>query len=417
MIAYLFPPFANSGTRRSLEFANLLPEFGWEPVVLSVLNVPKGALDLSLLQEVRPGTRVERAANGADKIAERLTAPIRSASARARFSAALSWRLKALLKVPDETAWWYSQAVRRGVAVHRESPIDVIYASGWPWTSFLVAHSLARKIGVPYVLDYRDLWESTKTVAWENHGTLANSLQPRIEAYVARSAAAIVTTTESFASRLKGHLKHRRVVCITNGFNPADFGSLSSEEKDSRFTTLAYTGVWRNGYNPEDLYRAINQLRALREVNLERLRILTAGYPPGAAKRYGLDDVIQEHGQVPHATALKMMNSADALYLPVSGGYYASASLPGKLFEYLGCGNRIIASAEDDSEVARVLTEVGGSVRVKPGDIDHLASTVERLLDGSLDFPTRRTDEVQRFTRQQTTERLAAVLDEVHRRD
>jgi len=254
-------------------------------------------------------------------------------------------------------------------------------------------------------------------VAWESHGTLADLFQPRIEAHVARRASAIVTTTESFASRLKEHLKHRRVVCITNGFNPADFENASTERRDPRFTTLAYTGVWRNGYNPDDLYQAIDRLKSSPGANLERLRVLTAGYPPGAAKRYQLDNIIHEHGQVSHAAALEMVTSADAAYLPVSGGYYASASLPGKLFEYLGSGKRIIASAEDDSEVARVLTEVGGSFRVKPGDINELASAIERLLGGTLDFSPRRTGEVKRFTRQQTARRLAAIFDEVHRRD
>ena len=43
-IAYLFPPIANSGTRRSLSFANLLPDFGWSPVVLTVADPPEQAL-------------------------------------------------------------------------------------------------------------------------------------------------------------------------------------------------------------------------------------------------------------------------------------------------------------------------------------------------------------------------------------
>ena len=37
MIAYHFPPLAgSSGVQRALRFARYLPEFGWEPVVLTV---------------------------------------------------------------------------------------------------------------------------------------------------------------------------------------------------------------------------------------------------------------------------------------------------------------------------------------------------------------------------------------------
>ena len=59
-IAYLFPPVANSGTRRSLAFANHLPDLGWEPLVLTCDPEPRAPLDAELLAEVRPGTHIER---------------------------------------------------------------------------------------------------------------------------------------------------------------------------------------------------------------------------------------------------------------------------------------------------------------------------------------------------------------------
>ena len=37
LIAYHFPPFAqSSGIQRTLRFAQYLPVFGWEPVILKV---------------------------------------------------------------------------------------------------------------------------------------------------------------------------------------------------------------------------------------------------------------------------------------------------------------------------------------------------------------------------------------------
>ena len=36
MVAYHFPPLAgSSGIQRTLRFAQQLPEFGWEPIVLT----------------------------------------------------------------------------------------------------------------------------------------------------------------------------------------------------------------------------------------------------------------------------------------------------------------------------------------------------------------------------------------------
>jgi len=68
-IAALYPPIANSGTQRSVKFANYLPDFAWEPIVLTVANAAEPNLDKSLFQEVRPGTRIERVPFGHDVLA------------------------------------------------------------------------------------------------------------------------------------------------------------------------------------------------------------------------------------------------------------------------------------------------------------------------------------------------------------
>ena len=59
-IAFLFPPIVNSGTRRSLSFANRLPEFGWQPLVLACEPDASEAGSGALLAEVREGTSVAR---------------------------------------------------------------------------------------------------------------------------------------------------------------------------------------------------------------------------------------------------------------------------------------------------------------------------------------------------------------------
>ena len=62
IIAYHFPPTASSGTFRTLKFVKYLPQFGWNPIVLTVdsKHEPLEPMDLALLQKVPEGVRVIR---------------------------------------------------------------------------------------------------------------------------------------------------------------------------------------------------------------------------------------------------------------------------------------------------------------------------------------------------------------------
>jgi len=371
-IAYLYPPIANSGTRRSLEFVNRLPDNGWTPIVLT--SNPKPAdCEMSLIEEVRKGTRIERASLWTDQLSERIGQLIGGQ----RVADGLKWRMQRLMQVPDECAAWRPTAVRNGLDVFKQEGFDAIYASGWPWTSFLVAAELSRKTGKPFVVDYRDLWKPSD-VEWDRHTAMQRWFQPRLEKKILRDASAVITTTSSFARMLAEEGAEGKAYCITNGFDPEDFSGFDKIRNMSSadIFQISYTGVWRPGYGPEDLYRAIRHLKQNSAESLHKLKVVMAGFNPGRAKEFGIDDVVEEHGPVPHSQAIEMMMRSDALYLPVSTGFYERAHLPGKLFEYIGSGKSIIASALAESEVNSVLAAVGGACVIAPGDINSLADAI-----------------------------------------
>ena len=262
-IAYLFPPIANSGTRRSLCFVNHLPAIGWEPVVLTVADPPPRDCDPALLAEVRSGTRIERVPLSSDVAARRLARWLVPPGIRDRVAGGLSWRIDRLAGVPDEVASWYPTAVRRGVELHREVGFDVIYASGWPWTSFLVARAISDRTGCPYLLDYRDSWRPSGTSAWETQSRGQRVFNASLERYAAKRAAAIITVTPTLVTSVGMDASRDDVQCITNGFEPADFPPKRPGTRSAAgdVVRVAYTGVWRPGYGPDALYRAIRRLK------------------------------------------------------------------------------------------------------------------------------------------------------------
>jgi glycosyltransferase involved in cell wall biosynthesis len=408
-IAYLFPPIANSGTRRSLAFANHLPDLGWEPLVLTLEPEPQAPVDAELLAEVRPGKRVERVPLQSRLRARRWAGWLPGRLGQ-RAVEALAWRLRVRADVPDEAANWLVPAVQRALALHDSVGFDAIYASGWPWTAFLIAREVSRRTRKPYVLDYRDQWTPSGDMAWEKVSPEQARQNPALEKLAARDAAALVTVTHALVESIGRDCGRNDLHLITNGFEPSDFAG-DATPVDDGLLRIAYTGVWRPGYGLQDLYAAIALLRAQGRPELARLRVQTAGFTPGPAAGAGVTDWVSELGPVPHGQALALMKQADLLYLPVPTGYYATASLPGKLFEYLGCGRPILAVVPERSEVARVLDEVGGGVRVEPGDVAGLAETLLGWLRGEARVEPPRG--IERYSRAATARRLSSVLDAV----
>src|SRR5512132_2126966 len=60
VIAYFFPPAGVVGVYRTLKFVKYLPEFGWEPVVLTVSNARFPVYDESLMKLIPAGVEVHR---------------------------------------------------------------------------------------------------------------------------------------------------------------------------------------------------------------------------------------------------------------------------------------------------------------------------------------------------------------------
>lgn len=406
-LAYLFPPIANSGTRRSLAFVNNLPDCGWEPLVLGLEPDGASSVEPEMLAELRPGTRVERVPLRSRVLARRWAGWL-PGGLRDRVVEGLAWRLRARENLPDKAAGWLKPVVEHAMQLHRREGYDVIYASGWPWTAFLAAREVSRRTGKPYVLDYRDQWTPSGDMAWEHVTPQQRRENPALERLAAKDAAAVITVTRTLVKSVGRDCGRDDLHLITNGFEPADFAGDIEPPADG-LLRIAYTGVWRPGYGLQDLYAAIALLRSEGRPELTRLRVQAAGFQPGPAAEAGVTEWVSELGPVPHGQAVMLMKQADLLYLPVPSGYYATASLPGKLFEYLACGRAILAVVPEASEVAQVLNETGGGLRIEPGDVAGLAQTLLAWLRG--EARVEPAQGIDRYSRAATTRRLASVLD------
>src|SRR3954447_4054037 len=158
VIAYFFPPLGGAGVQRTLKHVKYLPEFGWEPVVLTTSSRSYPALDPSLEAEIGAGVPVIRA--GAIPVLGRARVLGGEALRRLRLQSA-----GAALTFPDEYAEWVPGAIRAGVRAAREHDVEAIYVSSPPFSAVVAALEIRRRTGLPLVTDFRDEWVANDLAA------------------------------------------------------------------------------------------------------------------------------------------------------------------------------------------------------------------------------------------------------------
>lgn len=393
IVAHEFPPIGGIGVQRPYKFATYLPDFGWEPVVLTQTARYSPTWDPSLLSGLGD-VRVWRAPDPFHLLQAWLHARQQTAAHAAARSGGVSAgsqpaggrtnRLRGALKglqaaffLPDNAAWWLPYAQRLGRTRLEDEPVDAIYATSPPHTSLLVAALLADAFGVPLVADFRDPWVSNLHRG-EDSG-LRRRLDRSLEAFVVETAAIILTVTDSFrrdfCERYPAFADKLRV--IPNGYDARDLYGVADRRtqtgaahsaaglppaQDRRFT-IYYGGILYEKRSPELFLRGL-ALALDDGLPRERLAARFAGvfdYPGKDAhaalvRELGLSDVVHILGYVPHARHVELMKEADVLLLVGDKTPAASAYVPAKLYEYLGAGKPVLALVQP-GEASRLVEE------------------------------------------------------------
>jgi len=329
----------------------------------------------------------------------------------------LTERIYNLLRTPDIDAGWRWSATLRGLwLIVRHRP-DVLYATGGPWTTFLVARDLSRLTRTPLVIDFRDPWAHNPAV--RSRGGLLESYARRQEQSVVRCARRIVANTDVLQetlSRAYGVQVAQKCVVINNSFDEADYETSAPSQPE--MLTLSYVGSLYEAHSPEPFLRALKLLLDQHPETRGRFRVRLVG--SGAPRTsqlvlgLGLDDVVEVGAPVPHAEAVKLQRSSHALLLFLTVDSDHSTFIPSKLFEYVAA-RRCIFAVTRGGALQHILRNRNLTPWIyAPEDIEAMADGLHELVRlherGSL--PQFDDATVASFSGRAAAQSLARVLDE-----
>ncbi|MBA3382635.1 MAG: glycosyltransferase, partial [Actinobacteria bacterium] len=136
----------------------------------------------------------------------------------------------------------------------------------------------------------------------------------------------------------------------------------------------------------DSLVRAATFLR-----DRDDLRIVIAGFGARHAEMVALADTLEVDDTVrflPYQKRERLplsLSSADIHVVGLAKGL-AGYVVPSRLYGILSAGRPVIAAAEDESETARLVREVGCGVVIPPGRPELLARTIRSAADGEYDL-------------------------------
>jgi hypothetical protein len=405
MIAFHFPPFSGSSSvHRTVRFAQYLPSHGWQPVVVSAHPRAYPSTNATQYAEAVAGVPVSRAF----ALDARRHLSVRQVYAR-------------VTAFPDRWVSWWPGALIAGLRVVKRYRPRAIWSTYPIATAHLVALSLRRLTGIPWVADFRD------PLVQDGYPTDARIRRCHrwIERQAATHAAQVVFTTEGaradYAER-HPHGAERATLVIPNGYDESDMADLpaaASRGGSSGRVRLHHSGViYPEERDPRPLFTAVSRLKREGRLSSDSLRIELRGpgsepYFTDAIRHADIADMVEILPAVPHRAALADCAGADALLLLQGGS--CDAQVPAKAYEYLRLARPILALTSHTGDTARLLKEVGGATIVDLRDPEAiqaaLAAFVDAVRQGRHPAPER--GRAERYDRRMHAATLARCLDAV----
>jgi glycosyltransferase involved in cell wall biosynthesis len=401
-MAYYFPPLGGGGVQRSLQFVRHLPQFGYEPVVVTGTgeSAVEAPTDESLLARLGPGTAIRRV---------RGPEPSRRRTRAGR-----------ILRRPSAWSRWWPSAVAEASA---GADVELVFATMSPFESARATTRLAAELGVPWVADLRDPWALDE---WRTYPTgLHRRLERREMGRALSSAAAVVMNTEEAVRAVREQLPELAgvpVLAIPNGYDADDFSGPRPRRDDKAFR-IVHAG-WshvesgtqhRKTAGLDILPRShVFLVEAVDRAGLPEVEVHLVGH--GAEPAH---DAVTALGYLPHDRAIEAIRSADLLFLPMHDlpPGMRSTIVPGKTYEYLAAGRPILA-AVPDGDARDLLIASGGAIVVRPRDVAGMAEAIRKLVERKRrgEPPPRPSEEsTAPFERRALTGQLAELFERVLR--
>ncbi len=416
IISYYWPPSGGAGVQRWLKFAKYLPEFGWEPIILTVdpeyASYP--VTDRTLEKEVVGTTRVIRTESRESfsvykKVSGSENIPY-AGFANEKSSVSSKQKIARFIRgnffLPDPRKGWNTFALEKAREILTGGEIDCFITSSPPHSTQLIGLSLSKEFEIPWIADLRDPWTDIYYYRQFYPTRWAHRINRKMERSVIEKANAVITVSPALKELFSAKSASRtRIEVITNGYDPDDFIDLPSPS-DTRFV-ITYVGTLADIY-PVDTF--IDAFREFLKKNPGSLLRFIGTISPGHLRKIKSlpEENIELIPYVDHRTAIEFMSKSSILLLIIPDSENNKGIITGKLFEYMAVGRPILFIGPEDGDGAEIIRQ---SNAVSAIESFNEGKIIEFLNSQRKYIPASCPD--TRFSRKELTRDLSQLMNQL----
>jgi hypothetical protein len=368
ILTYYWPPGSGPGVQRWLKFCKFLPEFGWQPTVITVEKGSYPNIDESLLDDIPDELEVIKTKTFEPfalynllrgKKGNSVEVGMGSIKGDTSLLSKIANYVRANLFIPDARLGWnrysYSAAIR---SIRKNRP-DLIITTGPPHSTHLVGEQLKADFNIPWIADFRDPWTTIYYNSFLNRTEGSKQKDKAFEDRVLSKADHIITATPGMQAEFESRAKS--ISCIANGYDESDFSTETREQHSEKFI-LSYVGNLKSNQNVESLWKAIWELNKDENFSAKFELNLTGNVDNTVLKSIenaGIKHLVNLEPFVAHQEAIERMRRSHLLLLPIPKTQDSKVILTGKIFEYLASDRPILAIGPTDGNAAEILTCTG----------------------------------------------------------
>ncbi|WP_372774661.1 glycosyltransferase family 4 protein [Mangrovibacterium sp.] len=420
IITYYWPPSGGAGVQRWLKFSKYLPEFGVQPVVLTVdaVQASYAQTDSSLVKEVPESIEVHRTDtfelyNLYKKLSGKKEIPYGGFANEGKETGMqkLAKAIRGNFFIPDPRKGWNRYAYRKAVELIRENGIETVITTSPPHSTQLIGLKLKKKLGVRWIADMRDPWTDIYYYKELYHTALARRIDRLLELKVLRNADQIVTVSEDmkriFNDKLSGSESESKFMVIPNGYDEEDFAQHVDAEKEKYVIT--YTGTISEAYDIDGFLEA---LVALPSDLQNRLLLRFVGKVPATitAKVERKCPSLQTElvGYVDHRKSVNYLLKSSMQLLVIPKVENNKGIITGKFFEYLASGNPVLAIGPANGDLDQLIRETGCGKLFEYDDVAAMLQFLTLSMSGEQIAASK--EKAQAYSRRELTRLLVEKL-------
>lgn len=261
--------------------------------------------------------------------------------------------------------------------------------------------------GIPYVLDFRDLWNNHELE--ENYRP---SLSKRIYNMSSRiywkkwckNAVLLSITSKPWLEKLSQVVKKDGVV-IHNGFEPSDLNYIESDLLNIKEFNVLYTGTLYPDQSLEFMIKGIKTF--ISELEDRNVKVVFIGLEQTQHNEFSLK-IIKENlnpenylltGKIERGKVLYLQNRANLLFFPTT--LKIPGTFSGKIFEYINSETDTLAGPRDLSAVCELIesTNSGNICEDEESLVRTLHDYYQKWKLGQSILKEKKIDVINKYTR------------------